>query len=142
MRCFCKQLLSFLELRIELRQIAAAGSLSERLGLRESLDTDLCVSHCKVHTSALVGGFLVLAVGKPPVSLSHEILRVIAEDIGNLPVVKAAQVWIDLVKLEGFTEVDSDLCCDFREYHRIHSSIIGLLIEEVLSLREADVCVL
>ena len=105
--------MSFLELRIELRQVAATGSLSERLGLCESLDTDLCVSHCKVHTSALVGGFLVLAVGKPPVSLSHEILRVIAEDIGNLPVVKAAQVWIDLVKLEGFAEVDSDLCCDF-----------------------------
>ena len=104
--------MSFLELRIELRQVAAASSLGVRLGLCEPLYTDLCISHGKVHASTLIRCFLVFAVGEPPVRLRHEVLRVIAEDIGNLLIVKAAQVRIDLVKLEGFAEVDSYLCCD------------------------------
>ena len=65
----------------------------------------------------------------------------VSHHISKLSAVKAAQVRINLVVLEGLLEVDRDLCGNLSEYSGVHTCITGLLEEEVLGLGQAKIAV-
>ena len=111
--CLGKHLLSGLEFSFEILLIGTAASLSKRPCIGEFLDTESQIGHSKVHPFALVTSLGKLVRAKLPVRHCAEVLRVISKHVRELAVVKVAEVWINLVSLKSFFEVDSDLSSDF-----------------------------
>ena len=66
----------------------------------------------------------------------------VSHHICKLPVVKAAQVWANLIRLEGLIEVKRNLSSNLGEHCWVHTSLASFFEEEVLGLGQAQIAIL
>lgn len=66
----------------------------------------------------------------------------VAHHICKLPVVKAAQICTNLIRLEGLIEVKRNLSSNLGEHCWVHTSLASFFEEEVLGLGQAQIAIL